>query len=227
MPKITNYKKNSKGLYDVVVTDVEIPEQAIDLLDLNQTVDVDCSVIDPNSITGKQRRKIFALVNDIEAYTGQPREYMRYMFQDFVQFIYGYEKRVSLATCSRTVAKQVIEIIIEWVFMHNIPLNYKTSDLLKNDKQFLYKATVNRNCIVCGKPHSDLAHYQAVGRGRNRNKIDHYGNKVLALCRNHHTEQHQIGMDSFNKKYHLTDSWVQVDEKLNKMLKGEKVDGDF
>jgi len=46
---------------------------------------------------------------------------------------------------------------------------------------------------------------------------------VLALCRKHHTEQHQIGMDTFNNKYHLKDSWVDVDEKLNKMLRGEKV----
>ena len=35
-------------------------------------------------------------------------------------------------------------------------------------------------------------------------------------------EQHQIGMDTFNNKYHLTDSWVDVDERLNRMLKGEK-----
>ena len=45
---------------------------------------------------------------------------------------------------------------------------------------------------------------------------------MLALCRSHHNEQHQIGMDTFNNKYHLTDSWVDVDERLNRMLKGEK-----
>ncbi|EGQ3843734.1 putative HNHc nuclease, partial [Staphylococcus pseudintermedius] len=112
--------------------------------------------------------------------------------------------------------------ILDWVFHNDIPLNHKTSDLLKNDKSFLYWATVNRNCAICGKPHSDLAHYQAVGRGRNRRKIEHTSNKVLALCREHHTEQHNIGMDSFNDKYHLHDSWVDVDEKLNKMLKGGK-----
>ncbi|HEG8928772.1 TPA: putative HNHc nuclease, partial [Staphylococcus aureus] len=27
---------------------------------------------------------------------------------------------------------------------------------------------------------------------------------------------------SFNDKYHLHDSWIKVDERLNKMLKGEK-----
>lgn len=209
-------------MYDVVITGIEVPEQAIDLLNIGQPVDVDCSVIDPNSITGKQRRLIFALCNDIEAYTGQPRDYMRYLFMDYVEVLYGYEKRLSLSDCTREQAKQIIEVILDWVFHNNIPLNYKTSDLLKNDKAFLYWSTVNRNCVICGKPHSDLAHRFAVGRGRDRTKIDHFGNQVLALCRSHHNEQHQIGMDTFNNKYHLTDSWVSVDERLNKMLKGAK-----
>ncbi|WP_324173685.1 putative HNHc nuclease, partial [Staphylococcus pseudintermedius] len=119
---------------------------------------------------------------------------------------------------------QIIEITLDWTFHNDIPLSYKTSNLLKQDKAFLYWATVNRNCVICGKPHAELAHYQAVGRGRNRHKIDHTDNKVLALCHRHHTEQHNIGMDSFNDKYHLHDSWVDVDERLNKMLKGGKAD---
>ncbi|MGV3043447.1 putative HNHc nuclease, partial [Staphylococcus rostri] len=77
MSQIVNYQKNKKGLYNAVVTDVDIPDSAIELLDVEWPIDVDCSVIDPNSITDKQRRKIFALCNDIEAHTGQPREYMR------------------------------------------------------------------------------------------------------------------------------------------------------
>ncbi|HDC9535406.1 TPA: hypothetical protein O9Q95_002856, partial [Staphylococcus aureus] len=30
------------------------------------------------------------------------------------------------------------------------------------------------------------------------------------------------GVKSFDDKYHLHDSWLKVDERLNKMLKGEK-----
>ena len=91
---------------------------------------------------------------------------------------------------------------------------------MKQDQTFLYLATVHRKCVICGKSNAELAHYHAVGRGRNRRKIDHTDNKVLALCREHHQMQHDMGMDSFNAKYHLTDSWVSVDERLNKMLKG-------
>lgn len=35
-----------------------------------------------------------------------------------------------------------------------------------------------------------------------------------------HTEQHQIGVDSFDKLYHLENSWIKVDEKLNNMMTG-------
>ncbi|MCD8914246.1 hypothetical protein K2V61_01560 [Staphylococcus simulans] len=220
MSKIIKYKPNNNGSYDVVVTGVEIPEQAIELLDVNQPIDVDCSVIDPNSITGKQRRKIFALVKDIEAHTGQPMDYMRHLFIEFVRTYYGYDKHISLSDCTRTQANQIIEVTLDWIFHNNIPLAYKTSDLLKQDKSFLYWSTVNRNCIICGKPHSDLAHHYAIGRGANRRTMDHYGYEVLALCREHHSEQHNIGVDTFDKKYHLENSWIKVDEKLNRMLKG-------
>ena len=71
------------------------------------------------------------------------------------------------------------------------------------------------------KSNAELAHYQTVGRGHNRRKINHIGNKVLALCTSHHREQHNIGIDSFNEKYKLHDSWVDVDSRLNRMLKGE------
>lgn len=140
---------------------------------------------------------------------------------DYVEVLYGYEKRLSLSGCTRTQANQIIEVTLDWIFHNNIPLAYKTSDLLKQDKSFLYWSTVNRNCIICGKQNSDLAHHYAIGRGKNRKTMDHYGYEVLALCREHHSEQHNIGVDTFDKKYHLENSWITVDDRLNKMLKGE------
>ena len=222
MVVIKNYITEDDGTTTVVIKGVELDNKTSLLLDNGYEVEADVRVVDPFKITDKQRRKVFALCNDIEAYTGQPRDYMRYLFMDYVEVLYGYEKRLSLSECTREQDKQVIEVILDWVFHNDIPLNYKTSDLLKNDKAFLYWSTVNRNCVICGKPDSDLAHRFAVGRGRDRTKINHFGNQVLALCRSHHNEQHQIGMDTFNNKYHLTDSWVDVDERLNKMLKGAK-----
>ena len=222
MPKITRYKQ-SNGRYSVVVENVDLTDDDLLLLDNGYPLDVNVEIQDGKRITVKQRKKIFALVNDIEAHTGQPRDWLREMFQDYVTMLKGYSKRLSLSDCTRKQAGELIDVILELIFINDIPLNYKTSDLIKNDQTFLYLATVHRKCVICGK-YGELAHYHAVGRGRNRRKIDHTDNRVLALCHSHHREQHDMGMDSFNAKYHLTDSWVQVNARLNKMLKGEKTD---
>ncbi|MDK7927663.1 MAG: putative HNHc nuclease [Staphylococcus simulans] len=222
MQRITNYIQEDDGTITAVIKNVKLGNKETLLLDNGMDVEVEVKVVDPFMISDKQRRKIFALCNDIESHTGQPREYMRYLFMDYVEVLYGYEKCLSLSDCTRTQANQIIEVTLDWIFHNNIPLAYKTSDLLKQDKSFLYWSTVNRNCVICGKPHSDLAHHYAIGRGKNRKTMDHYGYEVLALCREHHQEQHNIGVDTFDKKYHLGNSWIKVDDQLNRMLKGEK-----
>lgn len=219
LTKIKKYKINDNGGYDVLVENVRLSSEIILMLENGFPVEADVTVVDGRRISVKQRKKVFALLNDIYTYTGQPIESLREMFQFYLQTIKGYDP-ISLSNCSVTVARELIEVILEWTFLHNVPLNHKTSDLLKEDAKFIYLTVINRQCIICGKPKSDLAHKQAIGRGRNRNKMDHYGHEVLALCRNHHTEQHQIGINSFNRKYHLENSWIKVDDRLNKMLKG-------
>ena len=220
MQRITKYKQADDGTYTAVISGLTLGDDETQLLDAGYDIAVDVTVYDPYKITDKQRRKIFALVNDIEAHTGQPREYMRAMFIDYLKAVYGTEERISLSDCSKRTASDLIEIILQWTFQHDVPLNHKTSDLMKEDNYFIYLSTINRKCVICGKPNSDLAHRYTIGKGRNRNTMNHYGNEVLALCRQHHNLQHEIGIDSFNAKYHLENSWIAVDDKLNKMLKG-------
>ena len=114
---------------------------------------------------------MFALCNDIEAYTGQTQRVHEGNVPRLYNVLNGYDKRLSLSNCSRGQARELIEVILDWVFHNNIPLNYKTSDLLKMIKAFLYWSTVNRNCVICGK-HGELAHHKAIGRGSNRRKMD-------------------------------------------------------
>ena len=219
MMYIDKYKNNNNS-FDVVVRNVALDSDSLRMIDNGHPLDVNLEVIDGKKITIQQRKKIFALLNDIYLFTGQPQEDLRQQFQFYLEMIKGYE-RISLTDTTRRIASELIEVILAWTFEHDIPLNYKTSDLMKQDQTFLYLATVHRKCVICGKSNAELAHYHAVGRGRNRRKIDHTDNRVLALCREHHQMQHDMGMDSFNAKYHLTDSWVQVNARLNKMLKGE------
>ena len=219
MQRQPEYIKNEDGSYNVVVPDVQLNEMDQLMIENGYPLEVELNVVDGRKITIKQRKKIFALLNDIYMHTGQPQDDLRQMFQFYLEMMKGYEP-ISLSDCSVTVARELIEVILEWTFLHNVPLNHKTSDLLKEDSKFIYLTVVNRLCAICGKPKSDLAHKQAIGRGRNRNQMDHYGHEVLALCREHHQTQHNMGITSFNEKYHLENSWIKVTPEINKKLQG-------
>lgn len=70
MPLITSYITQGDGTTTVVISGVELGDKETLLLDNGFDVEVDVNVVDPFQITDKQRRKIFALCNDIEQHTG-------------------------------------------------------------------------------------------------------------------------------------------------------------
>ncbi|MDS1000239.1 putative HNHc nuclease [Staphylococcus capitis] len=221
MQRITRYQRDNDGTYSVVATGVELEQSHIDLLENGYSLNAEVEIPDNKKLSIEQRKKIFAMCRDIELHWGEPVESLRQRFQTELEIMNGYE-HISLSNCSMKIARELIELIIAFMFHHQIPMRVETSKLLSGDKAMLYWATVNRNCIICGKPNSDLAHHYAIGRGKNRKTMNHYGYEVLALCREHHSEQHNIGVDTFDKKYHLENSWIKVDDKLNAMLKGVK-----
>lgn len=223
MQRITRCQLDNDGTYSVVATGVKLEKSHIELLENGYSINADVEVHDNKRISNDQRKKIFALCRDIELHWGEPVESTRQIFQSELEIMNGYE-HISLSNCSMKVASELIELIVAFIFRHQIPMQVETSMLLKEDKALLYWATVNRNCVICGKPHAELAHYEAVGRGFNRNKMNHYDKHVLALCREHHNEQHVMGVKSFDEKHHLENSWIKVDDRLNKMLKGGKAD---
>ena len=51
-------------------------------------------------------------------------------------------------------------------------------------------------CIVCGNTPSDQAHLKSVGSGGTMDEFN-----LIALCRRHHSEQHQIGFVRFIGKH--------------------------
>ena len=221
MQRITRYQRDNDGTYSVVATGVELERSHIDLLDNGYSLNAEVEVPDNKRLSIEQRKKIFAMCRDIEMHWGEPVESLRKRFQAELEIMNGYEE-ISLRDCSMKVARELIELIIAFMFHHQIPMRMETSKLMSGDQAMLYWATVTRHCVICGAPGSDLAHYEAVGRGMNRNKMNHYDKHVLALCRRHHSEQHAIGVKSFDEKYHLQNSWIKVDDRLNAMLKGVK-----
>jgi hypothetical protein len=60
-----------------------------------------------------------------------------------------------------------------------------------------------QRCLVCSAPPpSDSCHIQT----RGSSGPDSFDN-LMALCRRHHSEQHQIGIRTFVNKYALPISW--------------------
>lgn len=222
MQRITRYQRDNDGTYSVVATGVELEQSHIDLLENGYSLIAEVEVPNNKKLSIDQRKKIFALCRDIELHWGEPVESLRKRFQAELEIMNGYEE-ISLRDCSMRIASELIELIIAFMFHHQIPMRVETSKLLSGDKAMLYWATVNRNCVICGK-HGELAHHKAIGRGANRRKMDHYGYEVLCLCREHHQSQHDMGVETFDELHHLENSWLSVDERLNKMLKGVKND---
>ena len=136
-----------------------------------------------------------------------------------VETIFGIDE-FSLSNCSVTVGNYMILTILEFLFQHDIPFETKTWDSIPNDFPRQMLCIKNKRCVICGKP-ADIAHYNAVGTGRNRNKINHVGMYIMTLCREHHTEQHKVGIKDFMNKYHIKP--IKVTEEIAKQLHLGKV----
>lgn len=163
---------------------------------------VEVRIEDGRQITPDQRKKIFALINDFCNYTGDvPKDAEEY-FKARTQMTFGIE-HFHLSSCSITTANYMILTILDFLFEENIPFKLKTWEAIPNEfpKQIL--AMKNKTCVICGKPNADLAHYRAVGMGRNRHTIDERKMYFMSLCREHHTEQHKIGINTFIKLHHI------------------------
>ena len=155
-------------------------------------------------LSDDQRKKIFALINDICEHTGYMNEEM-YQKMKFYFMAYSGCDTFSIARnkVTKDFASRFIEFIIEWCFQMEIPFMNRDYHLSSNESRTLFIYLKYRSCFVCGKQHSDVAHVQAVGSGRNRRKIDHSKHEFMCLCREHHQEQHTIGIDTFIRKHHL------------------------
>lgn len=161
-------------------------------------------LFDPDSITIEQRKHIYALFGDFSDYTGYTLESAESLFK--VKFMHHemLDELPSLATnqMTKTMASKFIEYIIIWFIQNGIPFRKDQFYLPRESSKYIYWATMSRMCVICGKPHADIHHAtNLVGRGRKRKKHDHWNSTFLALCREHHTEAHNLGLTEFMKKY--------------------------
>ena len=154
---------------------------------------------DPRYISSRQRKAIYATINDISEWYGDVPEYMKEILKAY--FITEYDLNYfSLGNCSVTTARKFLDYLIEFALKHDISLSESGLERTDNIDRYLWICLKHRKCAICGAK-ADLHHVQAIGAGRNRKTVDDSKNLKMALCRAHHTEAHTIGVDSFNAKY--------------------------
>lgn len=159
---------------------------------------------DPRGFTPQQRRFVFALMQDIYIYTGEPLESLKDVF--YWQFRYFTGKNISLSNESENTVDEVStlsELILDFIFENDIPFREGYEIPPQNVEYYFYKCVTTRTCCICGKKNADIDHFdKALGR-RKRSEVDHTEFNFAALCRTHHQEKHQIGIAAFKNKHHV------------------------
>ena len=162
------------------------------------------SPVDDRAVTKAQFGMIYGLFNDIALYTGYPPEYAKELMKAMFSAYKGIENfSMEGYGISQVFAGEFIEYIIEFCFEQEIPFKYQKFHLSSDITRVLFLYLKYKSCFVCGKQHAEVAHYEAVGAGRNRRKIDHSKHRFMALCTKHHKEQHNIGIKTFMQKHIL------------------------
>ena len=206
-----DYQVDSRGAW----LRCHIPNELIDERFVANVMHGEIRVDDGRRISSDQRKKIYALCRDISDYTGHDVEDLKENILKAGFMIKEDRDYFSLSDVDMTTARYFIEYILEFCFEWDVPLSDKTVVLAKEVNNYLYLCLRYRRCAVCGR-YADVHHVDAVGSGRNRNKVDHTKLRMIALCREHHQETHTIGWLTFRSKYHV--EGILLNEKSLKEL---------
>lgn len=176
------------------------------------------ALVDGRSITDNQRRKIYAMLNEIAEWIGDLPEQIKHLFKwKFVQEqMQGFGEYFSLSNVDETTASAFISYLVEFIIVHGVPCSKPLYELCDDIRRYVYFCAKSKKCCVCGRK-TELHHVDAVGMGRDRNEIQHVGMRMLPLCERHHQEAHAIGNASFLDRYHIEP--IEITDELVKIYK--------
>lgn len=215
--EIQKVKETEKGTMLQIFVPNSFLEVNIERYKRNGKAYASLKLDDGRTISGQQRKMYYATLKDISDHTGHLTEQLH----DYFKFLYKYlyeDVTVSMSNCTVAQANQMIDILIEFIITRDIPLSDLGINRTNNTDKYLYLCIVNRKCSCCGRK-ADIHHCTGsrIGMGGNRNKIDHEGRSVMALCRQHHNEIHSMGEEDFEKKHKVYG--IELDEHAIKKLK--------
>lgn len=183
------------------------------------TVGSDAGLVynDGRHITVDQRNKAYALIGEIDEHVGN---YLPELTKSQMKQMYcrdnGLYDGFSLSNCSMSEANGFIEFLVKFCLVEGVRFSSKLLDEIQGQYGWESTCLEQRLCCICSE-HADIAHVHAVGVGRDRTKIKHIGYQVMPLCRIHHNEQHNTGIWTFMRKYHI--KGVRVTPEIAEMLR--------
>lgn len=176
-----------------------------------------CLVVfnDGRTITAEQRKKAYATIRDISDYSGHAPEFLKEWFK-YEYIIKTGGKYFSLSDCSVTVARQYINVLIDFCLHYGVPVYEPMTDRTDDIDAYLYMCLYYRKCAVCGRA-ADVHHVTGskIGMGADRDKAHHVGREAIALCRTHHNEAHSREKEFFEENHIYG---IKLDETLCERL---------
>lgn len=179
---------------------ISIPGKYIKEMVLDKHIrQVEMRFDDGRHISIEQRKKAYATIADIAAWSGDVPEYMKELmkYEHMKSTGCGY---FSLSDCSVDTAREYINTLMEFSLANGIPLDELGVNRTDDIGRYLYFCLKHRKCAVCGR-NGEIHHVDAIGMGNDRRKVDDSGYRKICLCREHHTIAHQRGMEVFLKMY--------------------------
>lgn len=181
---------------------VVIPDASIDKELIQKQINrVEICLNDGRTITAEQRKKAYATIRDISDYSGHAPEFLKEWFK-YEYIIKTGGKYFSLSDCSVTVARQYINVLIDFCLHYGVPLYEPMTNRTDDIDAYLYMCLYYRKCAVCGRA-ADVHHVTGskIGMGADRDKAHHVGREAIALCRTHHNEAHSREKEFFEENH--------------------------
>lgn len=176
--------------------------------------EVELRLSDGREISASQRKKTYAIIRDIAAWSGHEPEELKQYFK-FMFCASADIENFSLSDVDMTVAKEFISYLIEFCFYNNVPTQDSLLECTDDIGKYLYLCLEHRKCAICNMP-ADVHHVDRIGMGRDRENIVHVGLNAVALCRQHHNEAH-INERKLFEDYHIYG--IKLDEYLCERLR--------
>ena len=173
---------------------------------------------DARRISPEQRRKAYALMGEIAAWSGDTPEHVKGALKvDFREkTMEGMQKQLfSLSDCDMSTARDFISFVIDFMLEYDVPSSRPLTEYAEDIEAYVYACLMHRKCAICGKK-ADVHHWKRLGMGANRREAIHLGMPLEPLCRLHHQECHRMNQSDFDSKYHITP--VTATEQICKRL---------